>query len=773
MRAKSSPPEKLTTHLEATLVGAEALRRRVGTIHTIEPVTQGVFWIAACLAALCHDAGKIPDGFQAMLAGRLRSWGERHEVVSLGFLPALLEDGPLLMWTATGVVTHHRSFEGGRGPLSLAYGDVPETEWRERLLPISAKAAAQLAVWLSATARRAGLPVTDSPSEELDLVGEARRIFHRLLDRWEQPVPREEGIAAVLLQGAVTLADHLSSAHGTLHTRQPLDGGFPALLSTTFAEKGHVVRAYQRRAAEVDGHLLLRAPTGAGKTEGGLLWAASQVEHIARRTGGVPRVFYTLPYLASINAMAVRLGGLLGDETLVGVMHSRAASYHLAAAVCPDDSEEEHVEAAKKAVSRAAATRLFRETLRVGTPYQILRGALAGPAHASTLIDAANSVFVLDELHAYDPRRLGYILAMASLWETLGGRVAVLSATLPDALAGLFRDTLRGEVHLVEADTADAPRRHRLALRGRHLTDPPSIEEIAGRLARGESVLVVANNVADAQHLFAELSPRVETAFLVHARFRRMDRSAVERAIVERFGVGRPRRPGLVVATQVVEVSLDVDFDCLFTSAAPLEALLQRFGRVNRVGSRPPGDVIVHRPALAPRRKGGEEYADGVYLGVPVEAGWAILTRHDGRAVDEGDARAWLEEVYGTAWGQGWRDDVLRHVAEFTDAFLSFTHPFVSRDDLAEHFDRLFDGTEAVLAQDRDAYEADLGRVDGKAGRLLAERYLIPLPYWGAARTRWEKKLGVRVIDADYDERLGLGEIRGPGAQEYRAGEVL
>ncbi|MFJ2034374.1 CRISPR-associated helicase Cas3', partial [Streptosporangium sp. NPDC087985] len=623
MLAKSAPQERLTAHLSATLAGAVALRRRVGRVALLERVTEELFWPAVCLAALCHDAGKIPAGFQAMLKGTIRSWGERHEVVSLGFLPGLIGEERLLDWVATGVATHHRNLEGGRGPLTEAYGCAPEEEWRERLQPIPGGVAAELSGWLAATAAAAGLPAVRPAWDGPDVVGEARRMFERLLERWELPASPDEGLTAVLLQGAVTLADHVSSAHGVLHTHQPFDAGFRSLLEKVFAGQGRSLRPHQREAAAVDGHLLLRAPTGSGKTEGGLLWAAAQAAAISAGTGGVPRVFFTLPYLASINAMAGRLGGLLGEGTLVGVMHSRAASYHLATAICPQDGQDEQAEAARKAVSRAAATRLFRETVRVGTPYQLLRGVLAGPAHSGTLIDAANSVFVLDELHAYDPRRLGYILATARLWERLGGRIAVLSATLPDALTRLFRTVLvERDVHPVEASVVDAPLRHRLALRGRHLTDPDSMAEISGRLTAGEAVLVVANNVADAQHLFAELAPQVDdAAFLLHSRFRRMDRSALERAIGDRFGVGRPRQAGLVVATQVVEVSLDVDFDCLFTSAAPLEALLQRFGRVNRIAARPPADVVVHPAAFAPRRRGGEDVADGVYPRPPVETG--------------------------------------------------------------------------------------------------------------------------------------------------------
>ncbi|WP_214104950.1 CRISPR-associated helicase Cas3' [Acrocarpospora catenulata] len=774
--AKSDPVEALTAHLAATLAGALALRRRVGTITVADQVTDGLFWSAACLAALCHDAGKIPDGFQAMLRGHLRAWGERHEVVSLGFLPNLITDEDLLAWTATGVATHHRCLEGGSRPLVRKYGGASVPEWRARLAPVPDDVAAELAEWLADTARRAGLPAVHDVRADLDVIGTAREVFDLLLDRWEMPVSPDEGLTAVLLQGAVTLADHVSSAHSALHGHQPLGPEFRPLLEEAFASRGRELRPHQIEAGEVDGHLLLRAPTGSGKTEAGLLWAAAQTVAIGRATGGVPRVFFTLPYLASINAMAVRLGGLLGDEELVGVMHSRAASYHLAAAICPEDEEADNGNKARKAVSRAAATRLFRETVRVGTPYQILRGVLAGPSHAGTLIDAANSVFVLDELHAYDTQRLGYILAMGRLWERLGGRIAVLSATLPDALVRLFRETLRRDVHIAEGKAEGRPR-HRLSLRERHLTDPASVSEIRDRLVTSpdRSVLVVANNVADAQHLFAELAPYAASAFLLHSRFRRMDRAALESSIIDRFGTGQPRQGGLVVATQVVEVSLDVDFDCLFTSAAPLEALLQRFGRVNRVASRPPADVVVHLPSYVSRRRGGGDHADGVYPRVPVELGWTILTRNDGTEVDEAQARLWLDEVYGTPWGQDWFDEVQKHREEFADAFLGFAHPFASRDDLAERFDELFDGTEAVLAQDQDDYEASLNQVPGSraAGRLLAERYLIPMPYWAAPLSTWEKRLGVRVIEADYDKQFGLGAIRGRAAQVYQPGEVL
>jgi CRISPR-associated endonuclease/helicase Cas3 len=714
----------------------------------------------------------------------------------LGFLPTLIPDPELRWWVASAVATHHRPLTGRTGrDLRTLYGSALELELRDRFGPIDGTVVAALSSWLRHTAHHVGLPVRppDDSSEPLTvdrLLRDTGQVFGDLLDRWEEPAPPEVGLTAVLLQGAVTMADHLSSAHGTLSAAQPLDADFPARWHQHLAASGKTARDHQRRAAEVSGHLLLRAPTGGGKTDAVLLWAARQVAELMRDTGGSPRVFYTLPYLSSINAMVDRLTILLDAPDAIGVAHSRAASYHLNTAIAPEDGDDEpadktisRIDAARKAVSRAAATRLFHETMRVGTPYQLLRAALAGPAYSGILVDAANSVFILDELHAYDPQLLGYLLASARLWEQLGGRIAVLSATLPAVLAMLFHDTLAHPISTIETPNLGQPARHRLRTRSHHLTDPAAITEIRHRLDLGESVLVVANNVAHALDLFTDLAPAVrdqhgpDAAILLHSRFRRRDRARIERAITNRFGTVDPdnqqrRKPGLLVATQVVEVSLDIDFDALFTAAAPLEALLQRFGRINRIAARTAADVIVHAPAWVHRGERGE-YADGIYPRGPVDSGWRILQQHSGHIVDEADATDWLNVAYADDWGTQWRADVMAHQQNFEQAFLQFRYPFADRSTLADDFDRMFEGTEAILSQDRDAYMEALDQDARAAGRLLADDYLIPMPHWATPLSRYEHSLGVRVIDGDYDPDHGLTAVRGLPPDTYQTGVVL
>lgn len=757
--------EPLTSHLRATLEAAAALRSRIGTIS----VVPGRFWTWVQLAALLHDAGKAADGCQAMLSGG-PSWGQRHEVYSLGFAARLLAGMPTedLRWIAAGILTHHRPLTGRPGwAVVPTYDDETPSDMAERLGTADEPAATGLLHWLDQAARAAGL--LDTPRVPLTAAGLAADA-HAMLATVRQAHAEassqdSDGLTAVLLQGAVTLADHLSSAHGTLQASQPVGRNLAARLTARLE-----LRPHQQHAATVQGHLLLRAPTGSGKTEAALLWAATQAEDMRRTCGGEPRVFYTLPYLASINAMADRLAEDIDPEK-IGIAHSRAASYHLAQSLREGASERE---AAQAAISRHAATRLFREPVRVGTPYQLLRGALAGPTHSSILADSANSVFILDELHAYDARRFGMILAMAGFWARTGGRVGVMSATLPACVTALLEDTL-GTIARVEARHDAWPARHWLHHRTSHLTSDTATAEITARLEAGQAVLAVANRVADAQALHAQLSPIARrlhgdgSAILLHSRFTTADRTAIEQKILSRHKAGQPPAPGLVVATQVVEVSLNVDFDALHTSGAPLEPLLQRFGRVNRLARRPPADVVVHEPRYSTTaRNPASERADGVYEAEPTRLAMNILARHDGTAISEGEAAAWLDEAYDSPWGTRWKESVANFRDRFTREFLSFSLPYDDRSSLSESFDDLFDGIDAILARDLDKYREAVNAVTGPVGRLLGTQHLIPLPVHARSSARHDKDLKITIINADYSSETGLGQIRDRSGQPAR-----
>ncbi len=746
-RGRGGQPELLTTHSLAVRDTVRVLAARIGAAGILASVPQ--FWTWAEQAGLLHDAGKVATGFQDQLAPGGSRWGQRHELLSLGFVDALLAaaDPDHRMLVAAGVAFHHRPLASHTSTRTLIK-QCPQN-W-ERDFGDAAAPPAVVEAFLTWFAAQLGVP---SPVPDgTPLWQRARDCFEALEFHWEE-ADDEAGLVAVLMQGAVTLADRAASAHLPLHRRLPLPVDYLHRLPAPYP--------HQQAAGAVTGHLVLRAPTGSGKTEAGLAWAARQVANMP----GEPRVIWTLPYRASINAIADRFRRSLAPEpgqsaADVGILHGKVAQTLLSRA-CEDDQAPTR-DAAVKASAEANAARLMTHRLRVATPYQLLRGALAGPSCSSLLLEQANAVFVCDELHAYDPETFGRICATMRLWQRLGSRIAVLSATLAPQLVTLIEESLAAPVHTVTAPPELALPRHRVVADPQPIDSPDSLTRIQSWVEDGHSVLVVANTVTKAQHLYEALAPAAQAALpddpdaaiLLHSRFRARDRAAIERRLLPRHperSAGEParRRGGLVVATQTVEVSLCLDFDRGVTEVAPIESVVQRMGRVNRRGRHPDGRVEfrVHQ-VESPRP----------YSADVLTTAWDIIAGHQGEDLSEQDLAAWLEASYASPAGQRWLDQA-RHARDaFAEAFLTFTNPFDDRTEFAVALDEQFDTVEVLRHEDVPTYREALTGEDGHY--LLAADLLIPIRYaqMKTLGCRIEPTLGVHVLapGIPYDPTLGL-----------------
>lgn len=740
-------PETLTEHSLVVRDVTRTVARRIGSPGVL--ASHPEFWSWAEIAALLHDAGKVAEGFQHQLRPKGESWGERHEVLSLAYVDLLTRplDARARKMIAAGVAFHHRSLTShGDDDLCSLYP--PIAAWERKFgrdpapsldRPRIQIPAVRHRAWLAWLARQLDVPV---PANDRYLWEIARDAFARLTADWIDPVSEDEGLVAVLLQGAVTLADHSGSAHVPLQAHMPLPRDFLSRLSTPYP--------HQRQAADVLAHLVLVAPTGSGKTEAGLAWASCQLDDMP----GQPRLLWLLPYRASIDAARDRFikgldPALQQKEPDIGVLHSTAARTLLTRAIA-DDCRPGPADA-RRAKSRAQAMRLFSQRVRVATPHQLLRAAIAGPRYSSVLLEQANALMVLDELHAYDPATFGRICACMRLWQRLGSRVAVLSATLAQPMIELIRDTLE-TVEVCRAPAGTAPPRHRLALDDGSITSDAGFARVRGWLDEGQSVLVIANTVAVAQELYRRLDQY--DALLLHSRFRARDRAAIERRVLQRYPERRPGetklRGGLVVATQVVEVSLCLDFDRGVTELAPIEAIAQRAGRINRRGRHPDRlvefrvhtDVVPNRP-----------YEKGA-----LDASLTALTTHPGPEISEETIETWLDIAYATPWGRDWATLAERHRDEFYRDFLTFPDPFHDRREFAKNLDQAFDTVEVLLRADIDEY-----RIEAENDQLLAAGLLIPIRYTQllalrtAGRAEFIKyDLNLWIIDADYDPVLGL-----------------
>lgn len=707
------PNEPLTAHTLNVVAQIDRLAQ-------LRPLPQyPCLWRRLRWAAWLHDSGKLARAFQRGLRDRKARWGLRHEVLSLAFTAwAALDDADRLPVIAA-VATHHRDLDwlldtyrpsSGRVERLIAELDADETRvWYD---------------WLGAQ----GLPLRPfSPPQ-------AETIYAALddLDAWHSDLERGGSAhpafaETVLLRGYMFQADHRAAAGVSDVTAVALD---QARLADALRGSPY---PHQQAAAHYTGQsAVLVAPTGAGKTEAALLWA-----------GSGPRLFYVLPHRASMNAMKIRLERYAPQ---VGLQHGRALAalyYQLLDKNSPDDALQQ-----ARAVHNL--TRLMGQPVRVFSPYHLLRAAYQIKGFEALLADCQDAALVVDEIHAYDPQRLAMILGLlALLRERFGLRLLIMTATLPPVVADAIRSAL-GELPVIRADAETYRRfaRHRVFVRPGDLFD--ALPEIASQ-AHSQATLVVVNTVRRARAAADQLCALGCDVLLLHSRFNGRDRSAHEHELLRRFGPQRQPPPyPIVVATQVVEVSLDISLDALYSDPAPLDALLQRFGRVNRMRQ---GGL---RPVVVFEQPTGEDDRFTIYDPALVQRSVSVLQAHDGQPVDEQAVEAWLAEAYADSatWNENWR----QAADEFNRAVIGPLHAFESADaGLSEMFRALLDECDVLPL----SLEAEYQQLKDKRP-IEAAALTVPLS-WRQYKMLERRKQAwpsdedrLFITSAPYDSETGL-----------------
>lgn len=537
-------------------------------VQAIEAVARAVMPDKVQLArhgAVLHDLGKAHPFFQDSLQPDFdreryrRGVPHRHEISSLLFLPWFpREEWPMLVDMVAG---HHKSVRGydsesqkkGRGIIDLVdnYGEdevfnrhIESWEtWSKKVEPIVQ-----------------GFGVEPTPIT----LQEARKAFDFAVEHCEY---KKNGWSS--WRGMLMSADHFASAM-MFETEAQSAKLYQVPDLTYYEERAMSEGAWlypltQVRTETPHQHTLVIAPTGAGKTD-----------FLLRRSNtGKTRVFYMLPFQASINAMYKRLDGDLNgregsrktDTELTDVRRVHAASR----IEIDDGYEEEHV-----------LQRHPGAAVKVMTPHQVAAIVLGTSGHEAVAIDIAGQDVILDEVHVYSDVVQALVLEIVKALIRLECRVHIGSATIPSALAQQLIVLLGGEENVYQVSLPESE----LQTFNRHIVHKCSTEEAAQEVLSkamrdGLRVLFISNRVATAQKRFEWVQlnfPDVPT-LLVHSRYRRCDRAELEKQI-EVFD--KKEGPCIVCATQVVEVSLDISFDCMITDAAPLDSLIQRFGRVNR-----------------------------------------------------------------------------------------------------------------------------------------------------------------------------------------------
>lgn len=376
-------------------------------------------------------------------------------------------------------------------------------------------------------------------------------------------------IRQAVLKGFFHKCDYSASAHSKAEIKN--DG-----LINRLNNKGYEWNDMQKFAMSNFGNnIIIVGSTGMGKTEASLLWQ------------GEGKAFYVLPVRTAINAMYKRIieDFYANDYTKqVGLLHSDTKNIYL---------KDEEVESIDSFWEYYELTRNRALPLTICTPDQIFRFVFKYPGYEADLATFSYSRIIIDEIQAYSPELLAVLIYGLQLINKAGGKFAITTATFPPIIREWLDyekdengNRIENKINLAEQQFLKKQVRHKVRL----IDDYINAEEIVDFYNKNIDlhslkILVVVNTVTSAQNLYLHLSKQIgkENVKLLHSKFTVEDRKNLEYEIIE-DGKYENNKHIIWIATQVVEASLDLDFDFLFTEFAELSSLFQRMGRCNRKG---------------------------------------------------------------------------------------------------------------------------------------------------------------------------------------------
>ena len=559
--------------------------------------------------AAAHDIGKANRYFQAKdrrQAERLKvlgieisslDEGQRHGQATGAYLKPWLKSrwrwGSVAAETvALAVGGHHGCFYCDTKLSTLRIDDDP---WREMGPALLDALADTLKV---------GMPPEPSPLNPLlgwlagfvsvaDWLGS-----HEQMTVWETRRREMGEYTEEARQRADSLLAHLNWQTPPCDSSLPLQDMVPS---------GRVPNALQQLAATVapfSSLAIVEAPTGEGKTE-----AAFALAEPNRAAGA--GIYFALPTMATANGLYGRVVSYLrkatgNDDLESRLLHSQAWLFRENARTAEDPGREGADQGSQAQDWFAGPKRGLLAPFGVGTIDQALIASLRARHGFVRLFALAGKTIVIDEVHAYDVY-MGDLLAVLLGWlRALGCRVVLLSATLPKARreALLFAWGAQGELPngdypcvtwVTEGGEPHSsgfvvqPRKP-LSFRLTPATEDAPWLQGAARILRhvresGGLGGLILNTVRDAQNAYDWLRKQELDGILAlfHARFTAQDRDAIERYTLDRYGKDRhSNQPAILVATQVIEQSLDLDFDHMVSALAPFDLLIQRAGRLHR-----------------------------------------------------------------------------------------------------------------------------------------------------------------------------------------------
>lgn len=572
------------------------------------------------ISVLFHDLGKLTDNFQGLIKAVINKQTVnkelyfRHEIPSAIFLleywmarrhSGLDDSLPFEVWAVLG---HHKTLD----PLWTSFG-------REK----------RLKEWPSIPDKRLqyaeNLALEYLEPEGLSLLDPVKEIpeaawkdtFFMVLDKTyamelqgkKQNTMSYKRQVYSLIKGILHYCDWWASSenvdysYSSIITNEYVLGQLKQKLNSEGKEFS--IRPFQTECAEKKGDLIAIAPTGSGKTEAAVFWANNQ---------GRDRFMILMPTQVTSNSLYKRMQQLVNAKC--GLCHSGAQTYFSL-----------HNEEQGSSNFSWLHYKAFMPPVMVATVDQILSSGFNTGLWSHKEFSLLGTAVIIDEIHAYDTYTLGLISETIRKIKSLGGNVMLMSATMPKVLLEHFGRLLGQEYSFIMAEEKMNKARNEWFYLDYEIDELN--EHIKKYLQQGKKVAIVVNRIEAAKILYQKWCDEFD-CMCYHSEFTMADRIEKEKRIDS---------VQLLIATQAIEVSLDIDFDIMFSECAPLDCLIQRAGRVNRYGGKLDSKFIVFKASDIAREY---VYKHSINL---LEKTECLLRIHQGK-LTEWDLRLLLEDVY-------------------------------------------------------------------------------------------------------------------------------
>lgn len=537
--AKSEPIETIKEHTDRLLTNLKKLKETYGQqITKIINMEEERFWELMEVICKYHDTGKVFSGFQneirekigkKLIPTRFNNHIIKHEQISPMFVPAkkynLIPEERKLVYQA--IYYHHER--------NTIY---TERELLKEIIEEDIK------------------PNIENIQKELEIdVEELKTIYLGLVEGQARIREGDELYKEYcLMKGLLHRLDYCSSA--IIPVEDDTSEEISDFVEDFMKSKNFNLNDLQNYSKEnKDKNLIVIGSTGMGKTESSLLWSKND------------KTFFTLPLRISINAIYDRILEKIKYEH-VGLLHSTALDY-LEEKV---NLEERDIE---KEMEVIEYSKNLYQKITTCTIDQIFTFVFKYRGYERIYATLSYSKVIIDEIQAYSPEIVAIILKGLQMINNLGGKFMIMTATLPR----IYKEKLEEmKIEFQYNEFIKETKRHKIKIMDKRINE--DIDEICEK-SKNKKVLIIVNTINKAIELYNQLKEkRADNINLLHSRFLLEDRNAKERSIKEFSNI--ENQNGIWITTQIVEASLDIDFDVLYTEMSTLDSLFQRLGRCYR-----------------------------------------------------------------------------------------------------------------------------------------------------------------------------------------------